>query len=300
MKLAQIAVPGQGLRAAVVVGDDVIDVAGPRARRVDEYLTLAGTEGRALLDVISDVGLAGTRYSFEALSVETDPSRPRLAIPICPPEVWGCGVTYKRSAEFRDDDAQTATKGIYDYVYSAPRPEIFFKGTAARCVGPNEAIGIRSDSAFTAPEPELALVLSARGEIVGFTVANDVSAWDIERENPLYLPQSKIYRGCCALGPVVVTPDEVGNANDLLLSCRILRDGAVVFEGEVSTSRIGRTFDELVRYLTLDNPIPAGTTVCTGTGVIVPPENALAEGDVVEIAVEKIGTLRNPATRLKG
>jgi 2-dehydro-3-deoxy-D-arabinonate dehydratase len=161
-------------------------------------------------------------------------------------------------------------------------------------------VGIRSDSTFTAPEPELALVLTSRGDIVGYSAADDVSAWDIERENPLYLPQSKIFRGCCSLGPVVVTPDELGDAGNLLITCTIRRAGAVTFAGEVSTSRIGRTFEELIHYLTLDNPIPDGTVVCTGTGIIVPPENALAEGDVVEIQVEGIGLLSNPVSRLGG
>src|SRR5690606_18114159 len=157
-----------------------------------------------------------------------------------------------------------------------------------------EPIAVRSDSAFTAPEAELALVLDAHGTIVGYTVADDVSAWDIERENPLYLPQSKIYRGCCALGPVIVTAEEIPNPNDLNLTCRIVRHGEVLFEGEVSTSRIGRTLSELVEYLTRDNPIPDGTVVCTGTGVIVEHEHALRAGDVVEITIDRIGTLRNP------
>ena len=300
MKLAQIRLPSGELHAAVVEGDDVFDAAGPRAQRVHEYVALAAAEGRPLPNVVADYASPASRYSLEALACATTPDSPSLGIPICPPEVWGCGVTYKRSAEFRDEDTQATAKGIYDYVYSAPRPEIFFKATASRCVGPNEAIGARSDSTFTAPEPELALVLNRRGEIVGYTVANDVSAWDIERENPLYLPQSKIYRGCCALGPVVVTADEIGDGNNLLLTCRILRRGGIAFAGQVSTSRIGRRFSELIHYLTLDNPIPDGTVVCTGTGVIVPPENALSEGDVVEIEIEKIGLLRNPVVRLGG
>ena len=300
MKLCQIVLPSGEIHAAVVEGDVVFDVAGPVARRVDEYIALAAETGRPLKSVVSKAERAAGVYSLAGLIAEADPGRPRLAIPICPPEVWGAGVTYRRSAEFRDEDAQTASKGIYDHVYSAPRPEIFFKGTAARCVGPNEAIGIRSDSTFTAPEPELALVLDRRGEIVGYTIADDVSAWDVERENPLYLPQSKIYRGCCALGPVLVTPDEVGDATSLRLICRVWRGGAVVFVGEVSTSRMNRSFADLVHYLTLDNPIPDGTVLCTGTGVIVPPEHALAEGDVVEIEVEKLGLLRNPVARLTG
>ena len=128
----------------------------------------------------------------------------RLTMPLTPPEVWGAGVTYRRSAEFREEGS-----GIYDKVYAADRPELFFKATASRCAGPGEPIGKRRDSTFTATEPELAIVVGGTGAILGFTVANDVSAWDIERENPLYLPQSKVYRGCFAFGPVIVTPDEI-------------------------------------------------------------------------------------------
>ena len=153
---------------------------------------------------------------------------------------------------------------------------------------------MRADSTFTAPEPELALVLDRNGRDSRYTIANDVSAWDIERENPLYLPQSKIFQGCCALGPTIVTPDEAGDGRGLNLSCRIHRAGRTIFEGAVSTDRIGRTFDELIHYLMLDNPIPDGTVVLTGTGVIVTLEHALAPGDVVEIEVERLGVLRNP------
>src|SRR4029077_9401885 len=124
------------------------------------------------------------------------------AIPIHPAEVWACGCTYETSAAFRDAE-QGTREGMYAHVYRSERPEIFFKGTARVCVGPGQAIGIRSDSKFTAPEPELALILGSGGKILGYTLANDVSAWDIERENALYLPQSKVYTACCALGPVI-------------------------------------------------------------------------------------------------
>ena len=143
-------------------------------------------------------------------------------IPIHPREVWACGCTYETSASFRDAEHGTR-EGFYAYVYREPRPEIFFKGTARVCVGPGQPIGIRSDSKFTAPEPELAVVLGGGGKVVGYTLANDVSAWDIERENPLYLPQSKVYTGCCALGPVIVTADELTNPYALEMTCTIQR-----------------------------------------------------------------------------
>jgi 2-dehydro-3-deoxy-D-arabinonate dehydratase len=218
-------------------------------------------------------------------------------LPLDPPEVWGAGVTYRKSAEFRDEDTATS-KGIYDMVYSAPRPELFYKGRAAHCVGPNMAATIRADSQFTAPEPELALVVTAQGQIVGYTLCDDVSAWDIERENPLYLPQSKIFYGSVVLGPTVVTPDEIGDPRALTLRCAIHRAGRVVFDESVGLDRLKRSFEELVAYLRLNNPIQDGAVLSTGTGIIVPPELALQEGDVIEMTCEPIGTLRHTMRRL--
>src|SRR5579884_2930813 len=176
-------------------------------------------------------------------------------IPVCPPEVWACGCTYAPSAEFRDAELGTR-EGMYSYVYRAARPEIFFKGAARVCVGPGAPIGIRCDSKFTAPEPELAVVLNGRGEIQGYTLANDVSAWDIERENALYLPQSKFYDGCCALGPVIVTADELPDPYRLEMTCTIVRDGRTLFSGSVSTARLHRRIDELIEYLRRRIPFP--------------------------------------------
>ena len=222
---------------------------------------------------------------------------PRLRIPIDPPEVWGAGVTYKKSAEFRDEDT-TTSKGIYDMVYSGPRPELFYKGRAAHCVGPNEAAGMRADSTFTAPEPELALVLSAGGDILGYTLCDDVSAWDIERANPLFLPQSKIFYGCVVLGPTIVTPDEIGDPHKLTLRCVIKRDGQTLFEDEVGIDRMKRSFDELIRAVRLNNPIQDGAVLTTGTGIIVTEEQALREGDEVLLQCEPIGTLRHTMRKL--
>ena len=198
------------------------------------------------------------------------------------------------SAAFRDAEHGTR-EGFYAYVYREPRPESFFKGTARVCVGPGEAIGIRRDSKFTAPEPELAVVLGEKGKILGYTLANDVSALDIERENPLYLPQSKVYNACLALGPYIVTPDEIPNPYALDMKCEIIRDGKAIFSGAVSTSKLNRKIETLVEYLFLANDVPAGSILCTGTGIIAKEEHALAPGDIVTIEVPEIGTLRNPA-----
>ncbi|HLH71856.1 MAG TPA: fumarylacetoacetate hydrolase family protein [Chloroflexota bacterium] len=300
MRIVQFIV-GSGLRrVGVVERNRVIDVTNP-AKGLWSSLDLiawADRERRDLAAAVHALGATGGRsYALAELDLPPSTASAYLDIPLDPPEVWGCGVTYRKSAEFRDEETDQP-KGMYDYVYAAPRPEIFFKATAARCVGPNATIGIRSDSQFTAPEPELAIVVGSDGRILAYTVADDVSAWDIERENPLYLPQSKIFQGCCALGPSMVTPDEAGSPYELTVIGRIYRHGRVIFDDRAETSRIKRKLEELVTYLSRDNPIPAGTVICTGTGVIVSAEHALQEGDVVEIEVPGIGILRNPARRL--
>ncbi len=215
-------------------------------------------------------------------------------IPIQPKEVWACGCTYEASATFRDAEHGTR-EGFYAHVHRAERPEIFFKGTARVCVGPGQTIGIRSDSKFTAPEPELAVVLGARGHVVGYTLANDVSAWDIERENPLYLPQSKVYNACCALGPVIVTPDEIPSLAALDMTCIVQRGEENIFSGSVSLSRLARSIEHLVAFLMRSNNVPLGSVLLTGTGIIVPESSALHPGDVVTISVPGIGVLQNAA-----
>jgi 2-dehydro-3-deoxy-D-arabinonate dehydratase len=232
------------------------------------------------------------KLASDLASRHPEPLTPLL--PIHPPEVWGCGCTYETSASFRDGEHGTR-EGMYAYVYREARPEIFFKGTARVCVGTGQSIGIRSDSKFTAPEPELAVILGRGGAVVGYTLANDVSAWDIERENALYLPQSKVYDGCCALGPVMVTADELKDPYALEMSCTITRGGREIYSGSTSTARLHRKVEGLVEFLTRSNHIPIGTVVLTGTGIIVTQEAALAPGDVVTIRVPEIGELSNPA-----
>lgn len=245
----------------------------------------------------------GTRIipGHTALEVIVDPTLGRRTalvsgatpiIPIHPPEVWGCGCTYETSASFRDAEHGTR-EGMYAHVYREARPEVFFKGTGRHCVGSGEAIGIRPDSHFTAPEPELAIVLGPGHKIFGFTLANDVSAWDIERENALYLTQSKVYDRCCAIGPVIVTADEIADPYKLQMSCTVTRAGKVLYQGEVNTAKLHRRLEKLVEFLTRANNVPAGTVVLTGTGIIVPQSAALAAGDIVTIAVAEIGELTN-------
>jgi 2-dehydro-3-deoxy-D-arabinonate dehydratase len=216
-------------------------------------------------------------------------------IPIHPCEVWACGCTYETSATFRDAEYGTR-EGFYAHVYKSQRPEIFFKGTARVCVGPGQPIGIRPDSHFTAPEPELAIVLGSGGKVIGYTLANDVSAWDIERENPLYLPQCKIYTGSCSLGPVIVTPDELPDPYNLNMTCTIRRGNKMIFSGATCTSRLARKIEEVVEFLLRSNPVPAGSVLLTGTGIIVTEGAALAPGDIVSLQVPEIGELSNVAS----
>jgi 2-dehydro-3-deoxy-D-arabinonate dehydratase len=262
---------------------------GKLARPIPAHNTLdlirrAETEGEPLANL---AGKLASRHPEEMAPV----------LPIHPPEVWGCGCTYETSASFRDAEHGTR-EGMYAHVYREARPEIFFKGTARVCVSSGQAIGIRCDSEFTAPEPELAVVLGRGGKVAGYTLANDVSAWDIERENALYLPQSKIYDACCALGPAIVTADEMPDPYRLEMSCTIVRDGRELFAGRISTSALHRRIETLIEYLTRANRVPTGTVVLTGTGIIVPREGALHPGDVVTIRVAEIGELVNTAVRV--
>lgn len=251
--------------------------------------------GHTVYDLIVRSEKEGVTIAALAASMATGHAeQAQPLIPLKPREVWACGCTYEMSASFRDAEHNTR-EGFYAAVYRGDRPEVFFKGTARVCVGPGEPIGIRVDSKFTAPEPELAVILGSNGKVVGYTVANDVSAWDIERENPLYLPQSKTYTACCALGPVIVTADEIPEPRALDMTCTIMRGDTQTFSGATSTSKLGRTIDKLIEYLMRANEVPAGSVLMTGTGIIVTQEAALAAGDVCTISVPQIGTLSNPA-----
>ena len=317
MKLIQFHLPNLGKRVGIVTREEeVLDVTSEASSSVLEILELAHREqvslGVILADIQEEVATPtpiqlrsrldeenGTTESdgltLKKLDVAPAENVPHLLAPIDSPEVWGCGVTYKRSADMRDDDSE---QDIYSRVYYADRPEIFFKATPSRCVGPNGFIGIRSDSALTATEPELAYVLGDDGEIVGYTLCNDVSAWDIERDNPLYLPQSKVFYGCCALGPMFVTPSEVDDPYNLEMTCTVLRGDEVIYEGSVNTSQINWKFEQLTEFLMRDNPIPFGTVVSTGTGIIVPNDLPLAADDLVKIEIDGFGTLSNPVKQL--
>jgi 2-dehydro-3-deoxy-D-arabinonate dehydratase len=209
-------------------------------------------------------------------------------------EVWGAGVTYDRSRSARLEESQAAGgASFYDRVYEAARPELFFKCSAWRLRGPEQPVRVRRDSRWSVPEPELALCINARGEIVGYTIGDDMSARDIEAENPLYLPQAKTYDGSCALGPALLVREEP-LPRETAIGLRVTRAGEVVFEGSTTLARMRRTEEELVAYLYRETSFPLGCVLLTGTGIVPPAEFALRSGDQIEIHVPPIGTLRNP------
>lgn len=210
-------------------------------------------------------------------------------------EIWASGVTYERSRVAREEES--AKSGIYDRVYTAARPEIFFKATPNRAVGPNEAVAIRSDATWNVPEPELTLVINPAMEIIGYTVGNDMSSRDIEGENPLYLPQAKMYARSCALGPMIALNEHIADAKNLDIHIQIRRDGQEVFGGVVNTSKIVRNYVDLVEYLGRDNLFPDGVLLMTGTGIVPGDDFTLEGGDVVRITIAEIGTLENPVVR---
>jgi 2-dehydro-3-deoxy-D-arabinonate dehydratase len=220
----------------------------------------------------------------------------RLLPPIDRQEVWAAGVTYLRSKVARMEESKEGGS-FYDKVYDAERPELFFKATPSRVVGPGGRVRIRTDSQWNVPEPELTLVIAPSGKLIGYTLGNDMSSRDIEGANPLYLPQAKLYREACALGPVILLEEEPREHREFSLQMQITRNGESVFTGEASTGRMKRRFAELIDYLMRDNLFPDGAFMLTGTGIIPPDEFTLEAGDQIEIGSPEIGILRNQVVR---
>jgi 2-dehydro-3-deoxy-D-arabinonate dehydratase len=213
--------------------------------------------------------------------------------PIGEQEVWAAGVTYYRSRTARMEESQAAGGGdFYDRVYHAERPELFFKATPHRVVGPGATVHIRKDSRWNVPEPELTLLLSPSGKLAGYTIGNDMSSRDIEGENPLYLPQAKVYDRSCALGPCVLVTSET-LAADTGIQLEIERNGRVVFSGETKLSQMKRSPATLAEYLFRETSFPHGCFLMTGTGIVPPDEFTLEKGDEIRITIPPIGTLRN-------
>jgi 2-dehydro-3-deoxy-D-arabinonate dehydratase len=213
--------------------------------------------------------------------------------PIVSQEVWAAGVTYYRSRTARIEESHTAGGGdFYERVYTAERPELFFKATPHRVAGPKQTVRIRHDSHWNVPEPELALVVTRHGRIVGYTIGNDMSSRDIEGENPLYLPQAKVYDRSCALGPCVLVAEEMPPASTEI-KMEIARGGETVFAGATTLSQLRRTPESLVEFLFRDNSFPQGCILLTGTGIVPPDDFTLRSGDEIRIQIGPIGTLVN-------
>ncbi|MDF2762760.1 MAG: Fumarylacetoacetate hydrolase family protein [Thermomicrobiales bacterium] len=277
---------GGELRFGLLSGERVIDLAqsgGPAS--------LA-----AALQMSAAEILAALRAAEDAPQVDMPLTSVVLKAPIDHQEVWAAGVTYLRSRDARMEES--SQRDVYDRVYDADRPELFLKATPNRVSGPGEAIAIRGDSGWDVPEPELAILLNAHGELVGYTIGNDVSSRSIEGENPLYLPQAKVYSRCAALGPAVVTIDELPDVSNLEIQLTIRRGGTELFQDSTATSQLHRSLSDLTDYLLRDNEFPAGVFLMTGTGIVPPSEFTLQDGDEVTIRIDGIGSLVNPVVRL--
>jgi len=253
-------------------------------------------EGRSI-DSLLQLSAQELRELLEQPARETGAPAGTLEAPIGSQEVWAAGVTYRRSLEARADEAVSSDP--YDRVYEAARPELFFKATPGRVRGPGQPIFIRSDSTWDVPEPELAVICNSRLEVVGYTVGNDVSSRSIEGENPLYLPQAKVFDGCCALGPAIALAWDF-SPSDRSIAIQIIRGGSTVFESSTTTSAMRRPIAELVGYLGRDQSFAAGCVLLTGTGIVPPSDFTLMPGDVVSIQIDGIGVLENPVRRHAG
>jgi 2-dehydro-3-deoxy-D-arabinonate dehydratase len=293
MKLCRLALPDGAIGLGLVIDDEVFRIGGPEPQWGDLAEFLRWSVGRG--DLVQDLrdAVSGTQpvARWNELIDGRGVQERRLLAPLDRQEVWAAGVTYLRSRQAREEESQGS--GIYDRVYDAERPEIFFKATPSRVSGPNDPIRIRQDATWNVPEPELALVINPALEIVGYTVGNDVSSRDIEGANPLYLPQAKVYRQCCALGPAIALAGSVPSAADLPIHAEITRKSEVVWTGDIRTSQMKRSFSELVEYLGRDNLFPDGVVLMTGTGLVPPDAITLQASDMVTISIDGIGALRN-------
>jgi 2-dehydro-3-deoxy-D-arabinonate dehydratase len=285
----------QGVARLGLVRDGALYDICDRWPTLSAFLSWSGGRGDLAAELASALVGAAPVAQLTQLSDVIAQGGLALLKPTDDQEVWAAGVTYERSRIAREEES--AGSGIYDRVYSAARPELFFKATPSRTVGPGEPVGIRVDASWNVPEPELGLVINQQLELVGFTVGNDMSSRDIEGENPLYLPQAKLYARCCALGPLIALRDSIADPTNLPIKLEILRAGAIAFAAETSTRRIVRSFADLIGYLGRDNLFPDGVVLLTGTGIVPPDDFTLLAGDEVAISIEGIGTLRNPVVQ---
>lgn len=258
------------------------------AQRRDQCFSLAGCELDAIFTHDDPA-----RWLEEQLSRAAAVGNPAvLRAPIDSQEVWAAGVTYLRSRDARIEESEDAGGGtFYDRVYDAERPEIFFKATPHRVAGHDAPLTLRSDAKWNVPEPELALAINSAGAIFGYTIGNDLSSRDIEGENPLYLPQAKVWSLCCGLGPALVVCDPLPRETRIVID--IVRGGVTVFQGATALDQMKRKLPELAEFLYRDNAFPHGCYLLTGTGIVPPNDFTLASGDAVHISIDGLGTLIN-------
>ncbi len=254
-------------------------------------------EGSSWDDLVQSDDLCGRcQTAFSVAEHPVDLAQQTILAPIVSQEVWAAGVTYFRSRSARMEESKEAGGGdFYDRVYAAERPEIFFKATGRRVVGPGDRVGIRSDAKWSVPEPELTLLISAGGKITGYTIGNDMSSRDIEGENPLYLPQAKVYDRSCALGPCILV-SQIAPPAETLIAMEILRAGHREFSATVALTELKRELNALASYLYRDNTFPLGSFLMTGTGIVPPDSFTLRSGDEIRITIAPIGTLANTVT----
>jgi 2-dehydro-3-deoxy-D-arabinonate dehydratase len=285
MKLVKYTMPGEHERMGRLVGDEIV----PLESTAGQYQTLTdileADDPSSVVDLLADP-TAGC-VSLESVT---------LLPPVDQQEIWAAGVTYTRSRTARMEESEGAA-ACYDKVYTADRPELFFKAMPYRVVGPDQPVRIRNDATWSVPEPELALVLNSRMKLVGFTIGNDMSSRDIEGENPLYLPQAKVYNQSCAIGPCIALADGMPDREQIGIHMAVLRKHGIAFEGRVSVGQMHRTFDDLIEYLGRDNTFRYGVILLTGTGIVPDDDFRLRAGDIINITVDGIGMLVNPVSQ---
>lgn len=246
-----------------------------------------------LADVLETDDPGSTAASLIDNQVSVPLSEAKLLAPIDQQEVWAAGVTYKRSQIARMEESAAAAS-CYDRVYVSPRPELFMKATPHRVSGPDQPLRIRADATWNVPEPELTLVVNSRMKLVGYTIGNDMSSRDIEGDNPLYLPQAKVYNQCCGLGPGITLVSAMPARESIGIALSIERGGKEVFQGKTTIAQMARTFEDLIGWLGRDNSFPRGVFLLTGTGVVPDSTFTLQREDRVSITIDGIGTLSNP------
>lgn len=286
MKIAKIALLDGEVRVAIVTDSEA------------QLLDFSQVEGcNNLTDILHAPDPLGLAKFLVDTAIEPVPiNQVRFLAPVDQQEIWAAGVTYKRSQVARMEESESGASH-YDRVYTADRPELFLKATPSRVSGPGEPVRVRSDSQWSVPEPEMVLVVTPDLKLAGFTVGNDMSARDIEGENPLYLPQAKVYNQCCGLGPCVLIPEGPLDRKKTRIILTIEREGSEAFRGETDLGQMARSFEDLIGWLGRENDLPNGAFLLTGTGIVPPDEFTLQNGDNVSIEITGIGTLTNPVVK---